>query len=70
MFYRLVPGPVSKLSAVSNDSNSIYVSWVNSSSCVRKYDVVYCSRETFVCTTISTQVNNIKLAGYRLRTTV
>lgn len=59
--YTAVPGPVSKLSALPNNSNSIFVSWdrpINSPFCVRKYEVIYCC-ETFVCTTIFTQVNSI-----------
>lgn len=58
----LVPGPVLKLSAISNDSKSIFISWeppINSSFCVHQYEVVYCYDNMVACSTILTPVSVI-----------
>ncbi|XP_025205820.1 tyrosine-protein phosphatase 10D isoform X2 [Melanaphis sacchari] len=58
-----IPGPVVKLTASSNESRTIFVRWdkpINSSFCIRKYEVVYCN-DLFVCSTIMTETNALTI---------
>lgn len=61
IYFVLVPGPVLNLTALSNDSTSIFVSWdkpINLPFCIHQYAVVYCHDE-FFCSKILTQVSVI-----------
>jgi len=64
--YISVPGPVVKLTALSNGSRTIFVRWdkpINSSFCFRQYVIVYCY-DMFVCSTIITEVRIPNIDSY------
>ncbi|XP_001944639.2 phosphatidylinositol phosphatase PTPRQ isoform X1 [Acyrthosiphon pisum] len=59
-----IPGPVVKLTALSNYSRTIFVRWdkpINSSFCFRQYVIVYCY-DMFVCSTIITETNSLTIS--------
>lgn len=61
IWFVLVPGPVLNLSALSNNSRSIFVSWdkpINLPFCIHQYAVVFCDDE-FICSKELTQVSVI-----------
>ncbi|KAL4108189.1 hypothetical protein QTP88_018430 [Uroleucon formosanum] len=59
-----IPGPVMKLTALSNGSRTIFVRWdvpINSSFCFRQYVIVYCY-DMLVCSTIITETNSLTIS--------